>query len=49
MTPLHYAVSKCREDIARLLIAKGADVKLKDKNNRTSMDYITGCGPSFLK
>ena len=38
-TPLHYAVGEGRNEIAKLLIAKGANVNAKDGNGSTPLHY----------
>ena len=38
-TPLHYAAWKGHKEIAELLIAKGADVNVKDEDGDTPLDY----------
>ncbi len=41
-TPLHYAVGEGRNEIAKLLIAKGADVNAKTKEEWTPLHYAAG-------
>ena len=40
-TPLHYAVGEGRNEIAKLLIAKGADVNAKGKFGSTPLHFAT--------
>ena len=37
-TPLHYAVGEAHNEIAKLLIAKGANVNAKDERGKTPLD-----------
>ena len=39
MTPLHYAAERGFKEIAKLLIAKGADVNAKDVQGDTPLDW----------
>lgn len=39
MTPLMYAAHYNQKEIVNLLIAKGANVNLKDERGRTALDY----------
>jgi ankyrin repeat protein len=40
-TALHYAALRGREDVARLLLAKGADPNARDYSRRTPLHYAT--------
>lgn len=40
-TPLHKAVLKNKIKVVELLLAKGADVSIKDKKGKTALDYAT--------
>ena len=42
MTPLHYACKSNNEDIAALLLTKGADVKAKSRVGYTPVDMAKG-------
>ncbi|MEW6358100.1 MAG: ankyrin repeat domain-containing protein [Planctomycetota bacterium] len=39
MTPLHLAIDEVRQDIARLLIASGADVNARDRTGSTPLHF----------
>jgi len=41
-TPLHYAATLLNEDVARLLLAHGADPAVRDALNRTPEDWLRG-------
>lgn len=41
LAPLHWAAHKEHTDIAILLIGHGADVQLKDKENRTPLSFAS--------
>ena len=41
-TPLHWAASGDRKDLAELLIKAGADVNLRDKQGKTPLDFVKG-------
>jgi ankyrin repeat protein len=41
-TPLHWAAYYDQTDIAKLLIAEGADVKAKDRENFTPLQWAAG-------
>ena len=44
LTPLQYAVGLGHKEIAELLIAKGADVNMKDNNGGTPLHFAAGYG-----
>ncbi|TFK33447.1 ankyrin repeat-containing domain protein [Crucibulum laeve] len=44
LTPLHYAASKSRIDIGRLLISRGADINAKDKANQLPLHRAATTG-----
>jgi ankyrin repeat protein len=44
-TVLHHAVALGKQPIVEFLIAQGADLSIKDKNNRTALDVANGVPP----
>ncbi|KAJ7036828.1 ankyrin repeat-containing domain protein [Mycena alexandri] len=44
LTPLHYAASKSRIDIGKLLISRGADINAKDKANQVPLHRAATIG-----
>ncbi|KAJ3994917.1 ankyrin repeat-containing domain protein [Lentinula boryana] len=44
LTPLHYAASKSRINIGKLLISRGADINAKDKANQTPLHRAATTG-----
>ncbi|KAJ7671446.1 ankyrin repeat-containing domain protein [Mycena polygramma] len=44
LTPLHYAASKSRIDIGKLLISRGADINAKDKANQVPLHRAATTG-----
>ncbi|CAE7211543.1 unnamed protein product, partial [Rhizoctonia solani] len=44
LTPLHYAASKGRVDVGKLLIARGADINAKDRANQHPLHRAASAG-----
>jgi len=48
LTPLHYAASKSRIDIAKFLISRGADINAKDRANQVPLHRAATTGSTGM-